>query len=92
MSVTDAKKEHEIRLIKRNELSVSGVLEVLSFDEENARLMSVDGEIYVEGEGIKIGVLDTDRGVVTLSGKIDGIYYGDDSKNEKKGFFSRLCR
>ena len=92
MSATDAKKEHEIKLIKRKDLSVSGVLEVISFDEESARLMSVEGEIFVEGEGIKIGVLDTDRGVVTLSGKIDGIYYAEDSKNEKKGFFARFSR
>ena len=92
MSISEMKKEHEIKLFKRKEMSISGVSEVISFDEESVRLMSVEGEIYIEGEGIKIGVLDTDRGVVTLSGKVSGFYYVSEEKNEKRGFFSRLVR
>ena len=92
MGTVEAKKEHEIRALKRKEMSVSGVCEVISFDDEGVRLMSVEGEIYIEGEEIKIGILDTDRGRVTLSGKINGFYYVSEEKNQKKGFFSRLAR
>jgi len=90
MGATEIKKEHEIKMLKRKEMIISGVSEVISFDEESVRLMSLDGEMYIEGEAIKIGVLDTDRGVVTLSGKINGFYYVGEDKNEKKRFFSRL--
>lgn len=92
MSVTEIRKEHEIKIIKRKEMSISGVEEVISFDEESVRLMSIEGEIYIEGEDIKIGVLDTDRGLVTLSGKINGFYYVSEDKVTKKGFFSRFTR
>jgi sporulation protein YabP len=92
MSVTEIRKEHEIKIIKRKEMSISGVEEVISFDEESVRLMSIEGEIYIEGEDIKIGVLDTDRGLVTLSGKINGFYYISEDKGTKKGFFSRFTR
>jgi sporulation protein YabP len=92
MSVTEIRKEHEIKIIKRKEMSISGVEEVISFDEESVRLMSIEGEIYIEGEDIKIGVLDTDRGLVTLSGKINGFYYVSEDKGTKKGFFSRFTR
>lgn len=92
MSVTEIRKEHEIKIIKRKEMSISGVEEVISFDEESVRLMSIEGEIYIEGEDIKIGVLDTDRGLVTLSGKINGFYYISEDKGSKKGFFSRFTR
>ena len=92
MSVTEIRKEHEIKIIKRKEMSISGVEEVISFDEESVRLMSSEGEIYIEGEDIKIGVLDTDRGLVTLSGKINGVYYVSEDKGTKKGFFSRFTR
>ena len=90
MAGSEIKREHEIRVSKRNDMSISGVREVVSFDEESVRLMSVEGELYIEGEEIKIGVLDTDRGVVTLSGRINGFYYVNEDKGEKKGFFSRL--
>ena len=92
MSNPEIKKEHEIKLVKRKEMAIFGVCEVISFDDESVRLMSVEGEIYVEGEEIKIGVLDTDKGVVTLTGKINGFYYVSEEKNAKKGFFSRLAR
>lgn len=92
MSSPEIKKEHEIKLVKRKEMAIFGVCEVISFDDESVRLMSVEGEIYVEGEDIKIGVLDTDKGVVTLTGKINGFYYVSEEKNAKKGFFSRLAR
>ena len=86
------KKEHEIHITKRSFMSVSGVSEVLSFDEESVALISVEGEVVIEGENIKIGALDTDRGIVTLSGKIDGFYYVNDEKREKRGFFSRFSK
>ncbi len=92
MSSPEIKKEHEIKLVKRKEMAIFGVCEVISFDDESVRLMSVEGEIYVEGEEIKIGVLDTDKGVVTLTGKINGFYYVSEEKIAKKGFFSRLAR
>lgn len=90
MGAAEIKREHDIKLFSRKEMSISGVREVVSFDEESVRLMSVEGEIYVEGENIKIGVLDTDKGVVTLTGKINGFYYVNEDKGEKKSFFSRL--
>ena len=90
MAASEIKREHEIKVIKRKEMMISGVCEVISFDEESVRLMSVEGEIYIEGEDIKIGVLDTDRGIVTFTGRVNGIYYVGEDKNEKKGFFSRF--
>lgn len=89
MGVGEVKKEHEIHLIRREEMSIFGVCEVISFDDEGVRLMSIEGELSVEGEGIKIGVLDIDRGLVTISGKIDGFFYEGEEKNKKRGFFSK---
>ena len=86
------KREHEIHIIKRGFMSVSGVEEVVSFDENSVTLISLEGELVIEGEGIKIGALDTDRGVVTLSGRIDGFFYVSEERNEKRGFFSRFSK
>lgn len=91
MAASEIKREHEIKILRRKEMSISGVCEVISFDEESIRLMSIEGEIYVEGEEIKIGVLDTDRGLVTFTGKINGFYYVSEEKNQKRGFFSRFA-
>ncbi len=86
------KARGEITLSCRSEMKISGVEEVESFDEESVRLRSVDGALVVEGSGIKIGTLDTERGVVSLTGRINAIYYANDPEKQKKGFWGKVMR
>ena len=85
------KQSHEIRMGVRKEMNVTGVKEVISFDENCVVLQSSCGELTVEGSGLRVGTLDTDRGVVSLHGKIDALYYADERGTEKRGF-GRLFR
>ena len=79
------RQNHEIRIGMRKEMSITGVKEVLSFDESSVVLKSACGEVTVEGSELRVGTLDTDRGVVNLAGRIDTIYYSDDRPLEKRG-------
>lgn len=92
MNIQSEKETHEIRVGMRKEMSITGVKEVISFDETSVSLKSLCGEMTVEGNDLKVGVLDTDKGVVTLEGRIDTIYYSSDTTEEKHGFFSKLFR
>ena len=76
----------------RKELRISGVKEVESFDETGAVFHTECGDMTVEGQEIRISVLDVDRGEVVLSGKIDAIFYPTDTANEKKRLFGKLMR
>ena len=91
----DIKKEHssvsqDIRLFSREKLDVSGVVDVIRFDDLCVVLQTHCGELTIDGKNIKISVLDTEKGVVSLDGVIDAIYYSDDNKKEKRGFFGKL--
>ena len=84
---------HGFRLHQRKEMEIEGVTEVISFDETSVILRTLCGEMSVEGSDMKIGTLDTDRGVVALSGRVDAVYYSADTADEKKsGFFGKLFR
>ena len=86
------KQSHEIYLKHRREMSINGVRDVDSFDEQTAVIQTADGELTLEGEGLKIGTLDTDKGVVTVSGKINALYYTSDEGKEKRRLVSRLFK
>ena len=92
MSGQTERQTHEIRLGMRKELSVTGVKEVVSFDDHCVILCSICGELAVEGSDLKVGVLDTERGVVTLAGRIDNLCYTDEKPTEKGGFLGKLFR
>ena len=89
----DIKKENisqDIRLSSREKLDVSGVVDVIRFDDICVVLQTSCGELTIDGKNIKISVLDTDRGIVALEGVIDAMYYSDDNKKEKRSFFGKL--
>ena len=84
---------HDISVKNRTKMSITGVVEVISFDEAAVSLKTICGEMTVEGEGLHIGVLDTERGLVALEGtSIDGIFYLRADGGEKKGLFGRWRR
>ena len=89
----ESKKElvnHEIKLSQRESLVVSGVNEVESFDDVSAILKTVCGRLTVEGNNLKMTVLDTEKGLVTLDGIIELLSYSDDTRSESKGVFKSL--
>ena len=86
------RQQHGFQVKLRKEMSISGVRDVESFDEAVVVLRTAGGDMTVEGKELRIGVLDTDRGVVTLSGRIDGVFYSTEEGEEKRGLFRKLFR
>ena len=83
---------HKISVGMRKEMSVTGVSEVLRFDDQVVVLKSTEGELTVEGVGLNVETLDIDRGIVELNGRIDCIFYSENSSDEKRGLFSKIFR
>ncbi len=85
--------KHSFCLSERNYMDVFGVSEVVSFDASNVTLITSGGEMSIDGEGLKVGVLDIDSGKVSLSGKINAVYYFDDPvSSHSHGFFGKLFK
>ncbi len=80
-------------LENRNKLSVSGVKDVLSFDDELVAMETELGLLTIKGENLKINKLSIDTGDVIVEGEINNMGYTDHSKGEQeKGIFSKIFR
>ena len=90
----EKRKGHAFAVRDRASMEITGVTEVVSFDEKLVLLTTEYGGLSVEGENLRIGTLDVDRGDVRLGGKINGVYDYDNRSTgeEKKGFFGKLFR
>ena len=86
------KSLHEFRVINRKQMTVDGVKDVVEFDETLVRLLTDGGDMTVEGSELHVKVLDVERGVVALEGKIDGVFYSDSDGGEKKSFWERFLK
>lgn len=75
----------------RKKINISGVKEVISFDEETILLDSALGKITVKGENLHVESFITDTGELSVNGKIYAAVYMSDVKSSG-GFISRLFR
>ena len=86
-----AESAHHIILEEREQLAVSGVEEVESFDENTIVMYTCKGTLVVRGDGLHIEKLSLDGGDLKVEGAIDALSY-EDGGREKGGLFSRLFR
>lgn len=82
---------HHVILENRNSLSVSGVEEVESFDENSIVMYTAKGTLVVHGEELHIEKLSLDGGDLMVEGNIDTLSYEDEGR-EKGGLLARLFR
>lgn len=75
----------------RKKINISGVKEVISFDEETILLDSTLGRITVKGENLHVESFTTDTGELSVTGKIHATVYMSDVKSGG-GFISRLFK
>ena len=84
---------HNIIVEDRKKMTLTGVKDVLSFDEETVVLDTSLGRLTVKGSGLHIVNFDTKSGDLSAEGRLYAlwrIYLGDGEKNG--GFFSRVFR
>lgn len=82
---------HNLVLEDRRMLTVSGVSDVDSFDEETVVVFTDLGELTVRGTNLHINRLSVDVGELTLEGNIAALIYSDDGP-KSGGFFSKVFR
>ena len=89
---TLSKSEHKIILNFRESLSITGVKEIINFDDKNINLKTICGEMSVDGENIHINILNVEKGELEISGKINGINYFDIDESDRKTLLSRIFK
>ena len=79
---------HALTLDDRRRLSVAGVTQVESFDEQMVVLHTTKGVLVIRGQDLHLQLLDLDAGQVRVDGTVESLTYEDSTVTG--GFFSRL--
>ena len=82
---------HRIVMDARRSLSISGVTDIDSFDEQTVAVFTDVGELIVRGSCLHIGKIDVDSGELQLDGEIESLEYTDNI-TARGSFLSRLFR
>lgn len=81
---------HKLTMNERSSLNLTGVTEIISFDEGVVILKTTLGQLTVQGSDLKLKNLSLEGGQAAVSGRIDGLSY--EEPREPGGFWHRLLR
>lgn len=81
-------------LENREKLSISGVLDVLSFDDQIVMVETELGLLTIKGENLRINKLSLDTSEVIVEGDINSLNYSEKDLNKDKGggFISKIFK
>jgi sporulation protein YabP len=82
-----------LNLENRKKLTISGVIEVISFDELKIDLTTNLGNLTIKGEDLKMNKLDVQNGDVIIEGNVGYmVYNGKVAKKSDESIIKRLFR
>jgi len=99
MAIMEERKSGSVGIIQnlvlenREKLSVSGVLDVLSFDDQVVMIETELGLLTVKGQNLRINKLSIDTSEVIVEGEISYLAYSEASQNKSSsGFLSKIFK
>lgn len=89
---TEDKKSNLI-LENRKRLVLTGVLEVISFNDVVIMLNTCMGSMTIKGEGLRMNKLDVQNGEVVIIGTINScVYSGTEIKKDNESIIKKLFK
>lgn len=84
---------HRLMLERQKGGIITGIREVISFDEKEILLHTEEGKLSVKGEALHVKHLDLESGEISLAGRIDSLAYLGRKKDKKEeSLLKRLFR
>ncbi len=85
--MAEAQMDHKLTLNGRRQLTMTGVTEVVSFEENQVVLQTALGTLIVQGQDLKLKTLSLDGGQVAVDGQISALIY---EEPRQTGLWRRL--
>lgn len=91
MDDRNVNSKHRVIMLNREELSITGIIDVISFDEDMVMVETDMGVLEIKGNELHVHQLNLEIGEMSLTGEIVGLEY-DDKASYKKGNASIISR
>ncbi len=85
---------HKIVINNRKSGVITGIKDVVAFDEKEVLLETTQGMLTIKGNALHVSRLVLEKGEVDLDGKVDSFTYSEKGMSGKQGesLFSRMFK
>lgn len=80
-----------IYISNREKLTLEGIKDILTFNDENLILETLSGNINIKGSNLQVSKFDTDSGTLEAGGTVQSVLYND-RLSRKAGLAARLFK
>lgn len=80
-------EQHSLHLNQRQKLTMTGVSEVISFDEYTVVVQTALGLLEIQGQQLQLKNLSTEGGQIAVEGTVNSLSY---EQPRRTGFWRRL--
>lgn len=84
--------EQNIVIENREKISISGVIDIHSFDDELVLAQTDLGILTIKGDDLKMNKLNLENNELIVEGKIMAVAYSDIASSKKNGFMNKLFK
>ncbi len=86
--------KHRVIMEQRESVAMTGILDVISFDEEMILAETDLGMIVIKGLGLHVNRLNLDNGELDIAGEVTSLAYEDTTgfARGKSSFLSKLFK
>lgn len=94
LNVNGGRRPHKLTLTGRKICTITGVNDVLSFDNNEILLETEQGMLMLKGAELHVGRLSLEKGEIDVEGRVDSLTYSEQSNAVAKGesFLARLLK
>lgn len=82
---------HTITLENRNVMTVSGVLQVIAYDEYHMILKTDYGKLIIQGRNLVAGEISSSQNILKLTGSVEIIQYKA-TRDKNESILSRILK
>ena len=82
---------HKLMLERQKGGTITGIRDVISFDEKEILLHTEEGKLSLKGDSLHVRHLDLESGELSLEGRIDSLaYLGRKKEKKEESLLKRL--
>lgn len=87
-------QKHSVTMENRERIEITGVIDVLSFDEESICADTQMGVLILRGVNLHVSKLNLEDGLLLIDGEIDSLEYSEDNglTKGKGSLFSKIFK
>lgn len=86
--------KHKVIIEKRERVFITGLIDVMSFDEESIVTETEMGVLIIRGSSLHVNALNLEKGELEVDGEIENLIYQEESSvsGNKSNLFGKIFK